>query len=176
MELEARYRQILQELAAGGRGLVKLAPEEIDELNRVLASGQQLIPALCLVSHSAYPVRDFEPVLLELMAAPLQPSEHVYVLNAARRHILQGRFKDGHRLELNFLERLRLLLRHPDPEVVEWALRTLEECGAQGVLLSSELEALRPSVFSLWRANKRTILELVTLLQRRWGTHDNQTR
>jgi len=175
MDLEARYQVVLQELAKGARGLQRYSPEEVAQLREALQTSVSLTPTLCLVTHAAYPERSFEPILLELMQKPLSSSEMVYVLNAARKHIMQARFKEGLRLDLDFLERLRSLLRNSDPEVIEWTLRTVEECGSQGVLLSKDVAAVRPKVFSLWRAQNRTILELVTLLQRRWNpTHDQK--
>ena len=111
-----------------------------------------------------------------LLQKNLGPQELIYLLNAARKHIILARFKDGQRLDMEFLEGLRHMLRHSDLEVVEWALRTVEECGAQAVLLAKDVRAVRPSVFSLWRARNRTILELVTLLQRRWDPVHDQKR
>lgn len=169
MDIQARYQAVLSELALGGRGLQRLTSEEIDELIAAL-KGSAATPALCLITHAAFPDRRFEAPLLEyLQRGGLSAEETVYALNAARKHIMQARFKEGLRLEGPFLERLRLLLAHPDLDVIEWVLRTIEECGGQSVIFAKDVARLRPSVFSLWRAKSRTILELVTLLQRRWG-------
>lgn len=173
MDLQARYEEVLRALAQGGRGLQKFTAAEAEELVHGLGTHpDQAVPLLCLLAHSAYPLRSAEGALLKFLSEGQDPAQLVMALNAARKHVIQGRFKDGDRLTPEFLDCLSKLLRHSDPEVVEWTLRTVEECGAQSILLKPAVLKLRPSIFSLWRASSRTILELVTLLERRWTPPD----
>lgn len=171
MDIQSRYEKVLKELANHGRALQRYTPEDIEELSRALleCEEEKAEQVLCLINHAAYPHSEFEKPLLMFLRRKDLPAEHiVYGLNGARKHIIQARFKVGDRLELEFLELLRTLLQHSRDEVVEWCLRTIEECGNQSILLAQDVMRKRPSVFSLWRAQSRTILELVTLLQRRW--------
>lgn len=180
MDIQSRYDAVLLELANEGRALQRYQIEEIEELsvNLLNSEKKQIEHILCLITHSAFPHLEFEKPLLTLLKRKELASEHIiYALNAARKHIIQARFKVGDRLDLEFLELLRGLLQHSNDEVVEWCLRTIEECGNQSILLAPDVMKKRPSVFSLWRAQSRTILELVTLLQRRWDqSRDNEKR
>lgn len=176
MDIQSRYQTVLTELKNGGRGLQKFSEQDIQDLIGHLETDRDKIPALCLITHASHPSRHFEAPLLKCLQQELGPDEIIYALNAARKHIMQARFKEGFRLEMEFLENLRVLLHHSDLSVVEWTLRTVEECGAQGVLLATDVAQLRPSVFSLWRAQNRTILELVTFLLRRWNLPNDQKR
>lgn len=171
MDIKERYTEVVKALTNDGRALQRFTPEEIDELSQALlqSTDDQTEQVLCLITHAAYPHSEFEkPLLLFLNRGDVTAQNLIYGLNAARKHIIQARFKFGDRLELSFLELLRKLLQHSDEEVVEWCLRTIEECGNQSILLAQDVMKRRPSVFSLWRSQSRTILELVTLLQRRW--------
>ncbi len=170
LDIPALHAETLAAIKAGGRGLRRFSPAEVAELSRALRGpAEELEGPLCLLVHSSHPEPAWEPPLLELLRRPLPAELIVYALNAARKHVVLARFKEGKRLDMDFLEILRELLGHPSAEVVEWTLRTVEECGAQGVLLRPQVSGARPPLWSLWRARSRTILELVTLLERRWA-------
>lgn len=177
MDILQTYSEIMTQLREGGRGLRRWSPTELSELRTALEQEKFLPETLCLVAHSASTERSLEEPLLKLLSSrKLSSTLLIHVLEACHKHVIQARFKEGLRLELSFLESLRPLLRHSELTVVEWALRTVEECGPQGVLLKSEVLAARPPFLGLWRAQNRTILELVTYLERKWAPHDSQTR
>ena len=172
LDLSRVHADILAAHQSGGRGLRRFTPPEVHDLLAALQNPATRSTAIMVVAHSSHSERDLEAVLLNLMSTDLSTEDLVWLLNAARRHIVQGRFKEGERLTHEFLEALRALLHHRDGQVVEWALRTVEECGAQGIVFRGELAKIRPRPWSLWRAQSRTILELVTYLERRWSARE----
>jgi len=172
LDLKKIHSEILAAHQAGGRGLWRFTPIEVDGLKLALQNPGEQHLAIMVVAHSSHSERELEATLQSLMAAKLSTEDLVWLLNAVRRHIIQGRFKEGERLTHEFLEALKALLHHPDGQVVEWALRTVEECGAQGIVFRPELAKIKPSLWFLWRAQSRTILELVTYLERRWSVRE----
>jgi hypothetical protein len=172
LDIKQVKNEILAGHQAGGRGLRRFNPNEVQELLTALQNPATRSSAIMIVAHSSHSERDLETELQRLMSVDLTTEELVWLLNAARRHIIQGRFKEGERLTHEFLEALKALLHHRDGQVVEWALRTVEECGAQGIVFRGELAKIRPRPWSLWRAQSRTILELVTYLERRWSARE----
>jgi hypothetical protein len=172
LDLLKAHADILSAHQSGGRGLKRFSPTEIQELILALNNPQDRHLAIILVAHSSHSERELEATLLSLMSVDLSTEDLVWLLNAVRRHIIQGRFKEGERLTHEFLEALKALLYHRDGQVVEWALRTVEECGAQGIVFRPELAKIKPSFWFLWRAQSRTILELVTYLERRWSARE----
>lgn len=172
LDLAQVHAEIIKAHQADGRGLKRFSPSEVQELISALENPATRSMAIMVVAHSSHSERDLENTLLSLMKSDLSTEDFVWLLNATRRHIIQGRFKEGERLTHEFLEALKALLHHPQGQVVEWALRTVEECGAQGIVFRAELAKIRPRPWSLWRAQSRTILELVTYLERRWSARE----
>jgi hypothetical protein len=172
LDLQKIHTDILAAHESGGRGLRRFNASEVQELLAALQTPATRSTAIMVVAHSSHSERDLEAILQSLMGADLSTEDLVWLLNAARRHIIQGRFKEGERLTHEFLEALKALLHHRDGQVVEWTLRTVEECGAQGIVFRGELAKIRPRPWSLWRAQSRTILELVTYLERRWSARE----
>ena len=174
MILAEAYQQTLAATRSGGRGLTRFSEEETAQLALALSGDDPTArhQALLLAAHAAYPLRELEERLTALMAAPLKAEDMVWLLSAVRKNVIQARFKEGERLTHEFLERLRALLHHREGVVVEWALRTVEECGAQGIVFRQEFAKIKPSPWSLWRAQSRTILELITFMERRWAQRE----
>lgn len=174
MNLEARYNEIMTNLREGNRGLVRFSADETDELLRLLRefrekkNSAELEKVLCLIEHSSMPQQAFEPELLAALNSDLPDHLIVFSLNASRKHILQARFNKGHRLEYGFLESLKKLLHHKNPEIVEWTLRTIEECGNQGVYFLREFDKIKPAPWKWFNAHQRAVRELIELLELRW--------
>lgn len=170
MNLSQVYQEIKAQAESGARGLRKFTPADWQAIESYLKKddGEEREKALFVCVHSMNPNRELEATLLKLMTEKLSSRELVWLMNAVRKHIIQARFKDGDRLTHEFLEALRALLFHPDAAVVEWVLRTIEECGAQAIVFRGDLAKIKPSFWSLWSAEKRTLLELVTFIERKW--------
>lgn len=176
MDFVALHAQAMAEVAAGGRGLRRWNSLQTKELISALTPSHLNFSQVLRLVALSQADRSFELPLTHLLSASLPPEQIVDLLDGVRKHVIQARLKDGDRLDHSILQPLENLLRNPHPEVIEWTLRTIEECGPQGVYFKSHLPRLRPSVFSLWRAQNRTILELVTLLERRWSPREPQKR
>lgn len=172
LNIEAKYQQILQGLEQGSRALVRFSRDELDQLLLKLQSYSdlnELEKILCLIDHSASDYGAFEPFLINFLKTQLPDRHLIFILNCSRKHIIQSRFKKGQRLGFEFLEALKPLLHHPSPEVVEWTLRTIEECGSQGVYFLSELAKIKPAPWKWFNAHQRSVREIIAMLERRWS-------
>lgn len=174
MNLQERYQKIMKGIEQGHRGLTRFTADETQELKKFLRQYREsrqaveLEQVLCLIEHSSMPHQPFESELLAILNSDLPDHIVIFALNAARKHILQARFNKGNRLEFDFLETLKRLLYHRNPEVVEWTLRTIEECGNQGVYFLREFDKIKPAPWKWFNAHQRAVRELITLLERRW--------
>lgn len=179
MNINERYESIMKGLALGHRGLVRFNAEETQELESHLHTKlseknfSELGKILCLIEHSSLPHQGFEKDLVRALNSDLPDPLIIFALNAARKHILQARFNKGNRLEFDFLETLKKLLHSKNPEVVEWSLRTIEECGNQGVYFLQEFDKIKPAPWKWFNAHQRAVRELITLLERRWRRFEN---
>jgi hypothetical protein len=174
MNIEERYQKIMEGVEQGHRGLTRFTALETEELEKSLHTAsvqknpEKLEKLLFLIEHSSMPHQAFEKDILTVLNSDVPDHLIVFALNAARKHILQARFNKGKRLEFDFLETLKRLLHHPKPEVVEWTLRTIEECGNQGVYFLAEFDKIKPGPWKWFNAHQRAVRELITLLERRW--------
>jgi hypothetical protein len=174
MDIELTYQKIISALGEDSRALIRYTPNELEKLTNEfeLALGSEnfdhLEKILCLVDHSAADHSSWEAILIQSLNKNLPPRLIIFSLNCSRKHIIQARFKKGHRLQYDFLETLKKLLFSPSPEVVEWTLRTIEECGNQGVLFLQEFDKIKPPPWKWFNPHQRAVRELITLLERRW--------
>lgn len=168
-DLSALYQDIRARAARGERALAKLTPPVLAQLARLAQAPRTRLEALFVLAHATHPARELEAPLLALAPAELSSEEAIWLLNCYRKHIIQGRFKDGDRLEHAFLELLRQWLFHRDPQVQEWVLRTIDECGAQGIVFRRDVAKIKPGLWRAFRAHNRTLIELATYLERKWG-------
>mgnify|MGYP003574968824 CR=1 FL=1 len=172
MKIDELYKKILKGIEAGGRGLLRYSPEELEEISLALEKStdpKELEKLLCLVEHSASLYAPFEKSLLKILQLDLPDHLKIFALNCARKHIMQARAQKGHRLDFEFLEILKKLLYSKNPEVVEWTLRTIEECGNQGVYFLKEFDKIKPAPWKWFNAHQRAVREIIAMLERRWS-------
>lgn len=178
MNIDEVYASILRELELGHRAFRKYSSQEIEELLRALevavdpVNPQALEKVLCLLDHAQQPNQKFETGIIRTLNLDLPDHLLVFALNASRRHIIQARFQKGHRLSFEYLEALKKLLYSRSPEVVEWTLRTIEECSNQGVYFLREFDKIKPPPWKWFNPHQRAVREIITLLERRWSPNE----
>lgn len=175
MDINAHYSKIIEELESGGRALQRFSESEITSLQTIFDAAlierdpETLEKILCIVDHSAVSHKGFEALILKCLSTDLPDRFIVFSLNCSRKHIIAERFKKGLRLDFEFLDILKKLLKHPSIEVVEWTLRTIEECGNQGIYFLKEFDKIKPPPWKWFNAHQRAVREIITLLERRWS-------
>lgn len=175
MNIEATYQKIIADLEQGSRALIRYGREDVTALSAYFLDSlkekdhSRLEKILCVMDHAAMDHPEWEPHLLAALAEELPSNLKVFTLNCARKHILQARQKRGNRLTYEFLEALKKLLYSPSPEVVEWTLRTIEECGSQGVYFLRDFDKIKPAPWKWFNAHQRAVRELIAMLERRWS-------
>jgi hypothetical protein len=175
MDIESLYQKTISSLEQGSRALIRYSSQEIDELTQLFEAAllandlTSLEKILCLVDHNAVDHSPWEKPILEALNKALPPRLLIFALNCARKHIIQARFKRGTRLQFDFLETLKKLLFSPSPEVVEWTLRTIEECGNQGVFFLRDFDKIKPPPWKWFNQHQRSVREIIAMLERRWS-------
>lgn len=169
MDIQTTYKKILSEIEQGHRGLVKINSDDFKQLNEKLSLKEELEEVLCIIEHAMTPDLRFEKNLLDILNSPVADNLIIFALNSARKHIVEARFARGKRLEFDFLETLRKLLFHSNPEVVEWTLRLIEGCGNQGIYFLKEFDKIKPAPWKWFNVHQRAVREIITLLERRWS-------
>ena len=78
----------------------------------------------------------------------------------------------GDRIDPAFLGALRGLLAHPDPEVLEWTLRTVDQADALALPLRGAIMGMRVGLWGrLLDGRLRACSRILAMLRRRWARH-----
>lgn len=177
MELTSLAQKIRDDIARGSRALQRLESATLKKLSLDLRSDdpQLVSQAILIATHASHSETLLAPALIELFKAELPVKDTILLLNAARLHVVDGAFKAGERLSMEFLEALRGKLYHPRAEVREWALRLVDQCGSQSIVFREDLDKIKPRLWQLVKAEWRVVLELITFIQRKWLSHERPT-
>ncbi len=174
MNIDERYESVISRLKKGSRVLDKLSPTEITFLKNALIQNKKnpsiLVKVICLIENTRTLTTEFEPELIALLKEPtVDGNIKIYLLNACRKHSIDARIKSGERLSADFLMCLKDLLLHPSPEVLEWTLRVIDECGPQGVFFYKEIKKIRPKFLWIFNKHLRASVQLIDMFHRRWA-------
>jgi hypothetical protein len=182
MNVEKTYQKIVNEINLGHRALVRFSQDELAFLPEKLLRSferqdfEELEKLLCIVEHSGALSGKFEKTLIQILSGKVPDRHLIFALNCARKHIVEARFQRGQRLEFDFLETLKRLLFHKNPEVVEWTLRLIEGSGNQGVYFLREFDKIKPPPWKWFNEHQRAVREIIALLERRWSPRETKPR
>jgi hypothetical protein len=173
------YEKILSAHKAGGRGLIKFEPSLrqtlVSELKNLDPKNpdQKLYAMFCILSHTTNPIFEAHDWLLAcLQHYPAYNVEMIVAcLSASLKNHVEGSQVQGIKIKKEILDAYRPLLYHPSPLVIEWTLRVIESCGAQGLIFARELDQIKPPLWKLIFLTHRNIRELIALLERRWKSY-----
>src|SRR5665647_2150011 len=172
MNVPETYQKIVSELEQGHRALIRLKADELEQLDQAFTTSFQditeLEKILCIVDHVASLNLKFSANILRALMLDLPDRLIIFALNCSRKHIVEANFQKGNRLNYEYLEALKKHLNSKSPEVVEWTLRTIEECGNQGVYFLREFDKIKPAPWKWFNPHQRAVRELIALLERRW--------
>ncbi len=174
MELASLAQKIRDDIARGSRALQRLETSTLKKLIIDLQSQDPAIvsQAILIATHSSHSETQLSDALTVLLKQNLEIQDTILLLNATRLHVVEGSFKAGERLGLDFLNALRTKLYHPRAEVREWALRLVDQCGTQSIVFREDLDKIKPRLWQLFKAEWRVVLELITFIQRKWQPHE----
>ena len=181
MKMDQVYQNIQSQLLQGGRAMVRFSGSELEEITQAIPEilsrkdQKDIKELLCIMEHSAMDYPKWESYILQMFKENLTSENLIYLLNCARKHIIQARFKRGNRLEFEFLQVLEQLLTNKDPEIVEWTLRTIEECGNQGIYFLKYLDKIKPAPWKWFNPHQRAVREIIALLESRWSQFEKKS-
>ena len=90
-------------------------------------------------------------------------------LGASWRPVIVKSQKTGERISLSFMESLKKLLFHKNPEVLEWTLRTIDQLGGESIWFKDAIIKIRPGWGRFFNKNKRASFQIIDMLSRRWS-------
>lgn len=178
MDIESVYQEVMGKLKNNQRPLLKLTPDNFAFYLETLQAYLKSTPldlsnahkVLLILGHGQSGDLRFEGPLLGLMSHPEATSSLIIsALSASQIHLIKQAKLEGRRASFAYLEALKKLLYHADPEVVEWSLRTLDQLGGQGILLKEDLRKIRPGISAVFNQHKKNIQQIVDMLLKRFS-------
>lgn len=174
--LNGLYEQIIEELKASKRPQITITPELTNEIikhwddflegdKKVL---EHLHKALCILDNSKTTLPDFDKHLENTLLCTEDPQTLVFALGAIQNQIISRCSRSGDRIAFSLIQALKKTLEHPDPEVLEWSLRTIEQLGTQGLLLKTEIFARKPGIFASFNRHAKASKQIIEMLEKRW--------
>ena len=177
MNLKEEYEKTLEKLKAGQRPLLDYPATELNELEKHFEKAIEeedhltLKMVLCLLDHMKRGNQQFEKALMKCLQREGKESDIIiYSLNASVKHIIGVYQLAGNKLPLDYMTTLKNLLYSKNYEIVEWALRTLDETGNRGRILKDDLKKIRPSKLTFNR-HKLEVIKLINYIEGKWGRH-----
>lgn len=175
-ELQNLYSETLTKLKKGERPLYNLDEEAINfcvkywsELNEKNAPQSDYLPLLCILDHAKKGSLNFVEPITWVLKNRDEADLLVYTLSAAHKVILEECERLGERTPFAFIDSLKGVLGHKNPEVLEWTLRTIEALGHQSIILKEDVIRARPGMLAFLNEHKKNSRDLIDYLIRRWG-------
>ena len=168
MDINASYQKIIAQLKEEKRPCVQLGPKDIEiilqEWEKAFPSGEKLKPLLAILGHSQKECPQFEPIILKALQDLEDKETLIFLLSAFQKHIIESYQKRGLRFTQKILKSLEKVLLHPDPHVLEWALRTVEQLGPQKLFFKAIVMKRKPSLLKSFFPQQRVIRELIKMI------------
>jgi hypothetical protein len=163
------YEEIITKLKAGRRPIIQLDKEIIAQIKNILRSPINLETkkALCILDHSRDPIPELAPLLIELLKISTPSEILICTLEVTHKQIISDHFRKGIKLPQNYLAAIKNLFITNDWELREWLLRTIEASGSNAKFFRAEIQAIKPSLLSVFNVHARYCVEIIQLLESR---------
>jgi hypothetical protein len=175
MDYNQHYLSLIETIKSGARAWTNLDERENEGLQQtyetLLASHQfsELDKILCLLDHARTPLAGWEKILVNTLRNEQAPSDTlVYTMSVCGKHVIDYRGRQSERQDMAFLEALATLLSHKNLEVIEWSLRTLEQCGPQTMMVKEQIISKRPGLSRLFSQRKKHIQGIIDVIESYW--------
>lgn len=173
--LERHYLEIIDKLKKDQRPLIVLDADLIAELqerwSRALETKDLLSmqKVLCLLDNSQTYSNAFQQHFITTLNQIEDKETLIYLLGAASKHMITEAQRKGDPINGEWTMSLEKLLATPDYELLEWALRTLDQYGPQSIRFKEAILKRKPGRFAVFNEHKKNCRELIMMFERRWS-------
>jgi len=177
LSLENLFQDIIQKLKKDERPRIMLTPEIIQKIKTewmdILADSKidknRLHQLLCILDNTHNLSTEFQELIIKTLTKVKDSETTIYTLAAAKKHIIEENLKNGVMIPQDLMNQLKELLKTPNPEVLEWALRTIDSLGPLGLRLQDEIKKSKPGIGAFFNKHKKNSLEIIDHLERQWN-------
>jgi hypothetical protein len=175
MTYQQIYQDILEKLKNNQRPLIKLTPELISELKaewekalKNHGENETIKKILCILDNSQTTTSELNELFFKTLREIKDHELLVYALAASQKHVIADSFKTGTMMSAEYFEVIKKLLQDKNPEVKEWALRTVESLGPLSLRLKNEVLAAKPGFMKLFNQHQKASGQIIEYLEKEW--------
>jgi len=175
MNIDQYYEPLMTDLKAGKRVFFKAPRNVMQEISEYFSAAiknsnkTELRKVLCLIDHCQLSSAQFTDSICEALEKEEDPELIVFLLSASTKHVI-NRIKEGEiRTPPAYLQTLKRLLNHPNPEVMEWNLRIIEQMPKIPNEFKLTVLENKPSIFKTLDKHQKASRQIITMLEKRWN-------
>lgn len=173
------YQETIEKLKLGQRPQIKLTPELLAELKSeweaVFITGvdkarqnETIKKILCILDNSQNTTAELNELFFKTLKEIRDGELLVYALSASQKHVVAESLKTGKMISFEYFEILKNLIQDKNPEVKEWALRTIESLGPLSLRLKNEVLAAKPGLMKLFDKHQKASSQIIEYLENEW--------
>lgn len=176
-EFDEIYAELLARLQKDERPHLELPENVLNQIKNLWQyslqnqDNQAINSIMCVLDYSRHTYDLFDELFYQTLESNLSSPTLVFTLGASWKHMLGRWSRSGDRISMRYIEILRVFLNSKNEELVEWALRTIDQIGPQGRLLQKEISQNKMKLKSLINPRAKAITQLVEMFEKRWSPH-----
>ncbi len=170
------YQETISKLKRNERPLIKLNKELIEHLRvewlKALKGPkidhEALKRILCILDNTQNMSNQFNEFFFMTLAQIDDVQLLIFTLASSQKHVIAEALKSGEMIPEIYFDELKNLLRHKNPEVLEWTLRTIDCLGPLSLRLKKEVRKLRPGLKIFYNKHQQASFQIIEQLERQW--------
>lgn len=173
------YQEVIDKLKKGARPQIRLTPEILNELKmrweEAISGGvdqkeqsSMLKKILCILDNSQTTTSELNDLFFRTFKEIKDSEIIIYCLSASQKHVIADSLKTGKMISFEFFEILKTLLLDRNPEVKEWALRTIESLGPMSLRLKADVLSAKPGIMKLFNQHQKASAQIIDYLEAEW--------
>lgn len=168
------YQEIIEKLKNDQRPKIVLTAELLAELaseweNALNINNHESIKKiLCILDNTQTTTSELNELFFRTLKEIKDHELLVYSLSASQKHVIADSFKTGKMISSEYFDILKNLLLDKNPEVKEWALRTIENLGPLSMRFQKEVLAAKPGLIKLFNQHQKASAQIIEFLEQEW--------
>lgn len=168
------YLEIIEKLKNDQRPKIVLTVELLQELKAewdhalACSDNESIKKILCILDNTQTTTSELNELFFKTLKQIKDRELLIYTLSASQKHVIADSFKTGTMISFEYFEILKNLLLNKNPEVKEWALRTIENLGPLSLRFQKEVRAAKPGFSKLFNQHLKASSQIIEYLEKEW--------
>ena len=168
------YQEIIEKLQLDQRPKIVLTAELMAELKHewdhalACSDNEAIKKILCILDNTQTTTSELNELFFKTLKQIKDKELLIYTLAASQKHVIADSFKSGKMISFEYFEILKNLLLDKNPEVKEWALRTIESLGPLSLRFQKEVLAAKPGLMKIFDKHQKASSQIIEYLEKEW--------